>query len=258
MGAWGPGVFSDDVGCEVREQYRELLREGQEGPAATDTLFERFRDVLLDEDSEAVFYLALAVTQWRVGRLEDRVKARALAVIESGLALRNWEETASLARARKAELTKVSELLHSPQRTRTKLRKRFRSTCDWAAGELIGFRLPSGRYVIFRVVETFTDQGGTFPVLEILDWSGQDIPDVAALSNLPIHVQLQDNPPGLKPYLPSEISRYIIGEVSKRRIPEERLLRLHINLPPTQRAGGRAFLLWRSIDEFLEREFGYQ
>lgn len=123
MGSWGPGVFSDDVGCDVRDHYRGLIRDGLEGPAATDALLESFQEVLSDEESEAPFWLALAVTQWRMGRLEDRVKARALAAIESGSALSSWQETAAPAKARQRELQKVWQLLQSPQRAKTKPRK---------------------------------------------------------------------------------------------------------------------------------------
>jgi hypothetical protein len=53
-------------------------------------------------------------------------------------------------------------------------------------------------------------------------------------------------------------SQFLVGEVSRRRIPYDRISRLHVKLPPTQQVGGFYGWLWRSIDEALEREFGYR
>lgn len=199
MGAWGPGVFSDDLGCEVRDQYRQLISQGQEGPVATDALLESFRVVLLDEDSTAVFWLALAVTQWRVGRLEDRVKNRAIAVIENTTALWAWQNDAAALAARRKVLANVLTLLHSPQRAKTVLRKPFKNSCEWESGELIAFQLRSRQYVIFRVIGHWTDNGGTAPVMEILDWCGTAIPEAAALHNAPIRSYVIDVPAALQP-----------------------------------------------------------
>lgn len=77
MGTWGPGIFSDDLACEVRSRYRDLVAAGHDGPDATDALVSEFQPAPDDPDSAGVFWIALAVTQWKLGRLEDRVKGRA-------------------------------------------------------------------------------------------------------------------------------------------------------------------------------------
>jgi hypothetical protein len=46
-----------------------------------------------DPDLAATFWLALAVTQWKCGRLEDRVRQEAMHVIDDGSALRPWSGT---------------------------------------------------------------------------------------------------------------------------------------------------------------------
>jgi hypothetical protein len=258
MGAWGPGVFADDLACDVREQYRALLGDGQEGAASTDALLGIFHEVLTDEDSAAVFWLALAVAQWRVGRLEDRIKIRALEVIENGTALRPFQDDPSLLRSRRKELSKVVALLNSTQPKSKRVRKRFKNSCDWERGELIAFRLRSGQNVIFRVIGLWTDNGGASPVVEILDWCGQDIPEAAVLQSLPIRSNIRDVPPGLEPWVSPHESQFLIGEVSKRRIPHDRISRLPIRLPPTQQVGGFRGWLWRTVDEQLERQFGYR
>jgi len=43
LGVWGPSLFSDDVACDVRDYYRELLEDGVEDGAATGQTLEKFR-----------------------------------------------------------------------------------------------------------------------------------------------------------------------------------------------------------------------
>jgi hypothetical protein len=258
MGSWGPGVFSDDLACEIRDQYRALLGEGRDGVTATDLLLGTFGQALADQDSAPVFWLSLAVVQWRMGRLEERVQLSALRAIDDGSALRSWQHDSKLLRARRKELDKVAALLNSPPPKAKQVRKRFKNSCDWARGELIAFRLRSGRYVIFRVLGHWIDAGGTSPVVEVLDWCGEIIPQVADLETLAIRRTKEDVPVSLKRWMTSERRQFMIGEVNKRRIPHDRISRLDLKLPPTQEVGGFSVWLWRTIDEQLEREFGYR
>lgn len=257
MGAWGTGVFSDDVACEVRDEYRAMIGDGHDGTVATDALLVAFREVLEDIDAAPVLWLALAVMQWRLGRLEARVKDRALQVLDDGSALRPWQGEPSLLAARRKELAKVANLVKSPQPNRKSVCKRFKNTCEWEAGELIGFRVRSGRQVIFRVIGDWTDRGGTSPVVEVLDWCGDEIPERAVLERLPIRSSLNEVPPGLEGWISPRRSQFVIGEVSMRRIPRDRITRLQIKLRPSQDVGGVCCWLWRTIDNHLETEFGY-
>lgn len=36
LGVWGPGIFSDDLACDLRDEYRELVADGLSGEEATD------------------------------------------------------------------------------------------------------------------------------------------------------------------------------------------------------------------------------
>ena len=74
MGVWGPSLFSDDVACDVRDYYRELLEDGVEDGAATGQTVEKFRSYL--DDSDGVALLALAVTQSKLGRLDSAIRDR--------------------------------------------------------------------------------------------------------------------------------------------------------------------------------------
>ena len=62
----------------MRGAYREISATVFSGEAATDALLAEWSEVINDPEESSPFWLALADTQWRVGRLEDRVRDRAV------------------------------------------------------------------------------------------------------------------------------------------------------------------------------------
>lgn len=78
MGAWGPGLFSDDVACDVKEYYMNCLREEMSADEAEAAVVSYFGDELADSDDGPVVVLALADTAWRVGRLSEKLKEAAI------------------------------------------------------------------------------------------------------------------------------------------------------------------------------------
>ena len=104
MGTWGTAIFSDDTASDVRSDYRDYVGDGLSGTAATDRVVNEWRETLRDPDEGPVFWLALAATQWECGRLESRVRDKALEVIASGSGLRRWAEDPKLLTKRKSVL----------------------------------------------------------------------------------------------------------------------------------------------------------
>ncbi|MGW2146611.1 hypothetical protein ACWCOT_20055 [Nonomuraea bangladeshensis] len=84
MGAWGPGLFSDDLACDVRDEYRELIEDGATDEEARRRVVESYSEALDDPGEAPVFWLALAVTESKLGRLDAVVRDRALGIIERG------------------------------------------------------------------------------------------------------------------------------------------------------------------------------
>ena len=91
MGAWGVAVFSDDLAADLRDDCRDLIGEGRSSTQAVEKLLAGYASSLADDDDMAVFWIAVALTQWKLGRLEERTKQEALHVIESGQDLRRWD-----------------------------------------------------------------------------------------------------------------------------------------------------------------------
>lgn len=114
MGAWGTGIFDDDTACDVRTEYLELLMNGITDEDATGAMIELNSDEADDEDCRIMFWTALAAIQWEVGRLDDSVKERTLALIEEGDSPL-WLEQKDSVEERKAVLEELRNKLLSRQ-----------------------------------------------------------------------------------------------------------------------------------------------
>lgn len=258
MGVWGAAIFFDDTASDVREDYRDAVGSGMTGPQATDKILNEY--FTSDEAEMGVVWLSSAATRWKCGRLEERVKERALQLIDSGSDLRRWPEK-SLADKRNTALFKLREQLLSPQPPVKRIAKPFRSTCDWELGELVAYRLLSGNWMVLRITDFSQDKGGVYPQCEILDWLGENLPTPEQIAGSPIRIGSGHTKHG----------QFSIGCATAREFPAARLARLHAKSDPSESSrirvprpgarvgftgGGLPFVLWRSFDQHLEREYG--
>lgn len=183
MGAWGPAIFSDDVACDIRGDYRELLEDGVPDDEASARIIEAYAH--LDEDEAHVLWLALAAAQAALGRLDDSVRDRALAVIDEGTGLELWAEAGSKELAkRKAALAKLRDTLTGPQKRRSTVRKPWAHVTDLVPGDVLAFRLPDDRLALFRVARLDQQRVGTAPVVRRLDWAKPKLPSSRRLARL--------------------------------------------------------------------------
>jgi hypothetical protein len=249
MGTWGPALFSDDTARDVRDEFRNLIGDGADGATATASLLHRWRSELQDPDVGPVFWLALAATQWKLGRLEDRVRQAALDVIDSGSDLARWEDDPNLVAKRRTVLAKLRNQLTSPPPAPKKVRKPFRNSCDWRIGEVIVYRMKAGTPVVLRTIDHHSDNGGVSPVCDVLHWDADRLPsqhDVAAMRPRRFAAPWDD---GRAPAI-------ILGATSAREIPDERLIRTGIMKQPGNAPQRRFVVLWRHVDEKLQELFG--
>jgi hypothetical protein len=182
VGVWGTGLFSDDLACDIRDHYRQLLEDGIEDGAATQLIVEKFRAYL--EDSEGIALLAFAFTQSKFGRLDPDIRDRALAALDGGADLEVWRrENPKLLRKRHAVLEKARAQLTGPQPPRRRLRPPKRISSGLAAGDVLALALPR-RVALWRVVCVRSHRRGETPVLEELDFTGTDVPSRDVLERL--------------------------------------------------------------------------
>ena len=134
MGTWGTGIFDDDTTCDMRGHLRMALRAGVPGPEATDQIL---RDYAPGPDPfDTRVWLGLAATQTQLGRLEERVKTKAVEIIGSGADLAAWDEAdAATRRRRRAALQRLRRRLLGPQRPPVQLKPPWRqdTPCNQAS-----------------------------------------------------------------------------------------------------------------------------
>lgn len=183
MGTWGVGLFADDTACDVRDYYRELLEDGVDDQAATHRTLEKFAAYLDEPDGIAL--LALAVTQSTLGRLDPAIRDRALAALDRGADLDDWErDNPTRLSRRRATLEKVRAQLTGEQSAPKRLRPPKRVSSGLAAGDVLALEVP-GRVVLLRVVRVRQHRRGESPVLEQLDYDGTTVPSADVLETLP-------------------------------------------------------------------------
>ncbi len=162
MGAWGANLYQDDVALDIKDEYKDNLRRGKTNEEAMQEIIDKYQELLEDEEDRGVFWLALADTQWNLGRLDEQVKEQALEIIELGTDLKRWEINEKLYNKRKEILEKLKEKLLSPQPEEKRMPKYRTYKCEWENGDVFAYQLKSeyakeqgleGRYLIIQKID---------------------------------------------------------------------------------------------------------
>ena len=187
MGTWDTGLFDNDDAADLRSDYRAYLADAQSDAGATDAVARDYAATLDRPQDTTSFWLALASIQWRIGRLDPRVKAAALAIIDDGLDLAQWENS-PLRDKRRAVLTKLRGVLVSPLPAAKPLPKPLPIQLPgWNFAEVVGCRAANGKYVLLHVLgyNAWSTVAARAPIVTILNWFAESAPgddDVARLS----------------------------------------------------------------------------
>ncbi len=246
MGAWGVAVFSDDLAADVRDEFRALIGEGLSSSEAVDRLLNEYSSSVADDEEKSVFWIALASSQWKLGRLEERTKNEALRLIGSGEDLRRWGDPKDR-KKRAAVLEKLREQLVSPQPAPKRVPRTVKGANDWSVGEVVGLQLMSARWTLLRVIGHHEDKSGRYAVCELLDWVGEQFPSAEEIARMPIKREAS----------PRGISQFGFQDPIKSK-DQVRVRRLGLNSHPGQTCGGYTFLVWPYMDKLLKDLFGLE
>jgi hypothetical protein len=178
VGAWGPGVFSDDLVCDVRDAFRDLIADGHTPAQATALLREEYAESVEDPDEGSVFLFALAATQWRTGHVDDSVIRQAVDVLEAGRGLERWDDAADRRRRRKS-LDRLAEQLRTPPRKPVRIKRRVKQDTPLEVGDVVSVPSAHGRFLA-AVVGSHEDKGGRAPRMKVLPF----INELPALEDL--------------------------------------------------------------------------
>ena len=186
MGAWGAALFADDDAADLRADYRAYLADAQSDSGATD-LAARDYDASLDRPGETTaFWLALASIQWRMGRLDPRVKAVCLTIIDNGIDLEKWAGSPDRGK-RATVLANLREMVSSPLPPAKPVPKPLPVQLPgWEFGEVVGYRMANGKYALLHALNYrgSSTVAVRAPVVSILNWFAKAVPDQASMDGL--------------------------------------------------------------------------
>ncbi len=169
MGTWDTGIYQNDVSADVRDDYIAKLKAGKSDEEALKEIFCEYEGESKDDDDKYNFYLALADTLWKKGRLTEEIKCKALEILEEDKVSERWEGE-KIRKERIKVLDKLKEKLLSPMPERKKVPVHKPYKLGWEEGEVYCFQIKGsvqkhmtgyeeyiGWYAMFYVDKIFTD-----------------------------------------------------------------------------------------------------
>ena len=185
MGTWGTSIFSDDFAADIKGEFRDKIANGISPAVATTELISEYTEELDDPDEAIVFWLALAAAQWKLGRLQDIVKQKALEVLSAGTAADRWADNEKDYQKRLVVLDKLKSQLLGDQPVPKKIKKPFLRETKMEPGDLLSYHCSDGNIAIIRVLDIKQDYcGDRYPELEILDHFNTSMPELNVIREL--------------------------------------------------------------------------
>lgn len=175
MGTWGTKLYQNDLALDIKKSYIEKLKEGLLDEEALQQIKEKNEAELLDEDERSIFWIVLADTMWKVGRLTEEIKENAINSMDENLKIWKKQATPKDYEARKKELETIKERLQMqiPEKKKLTVNKKDikkKTTKDsWEIGDIYAYQLKgekakenniNGRYLLLRKArETRPEEG---------------------------------------------------------------------------------------------------
>lgn len=227
MGAWGQGLYQNDIGLEVRDDYKNKLRAGKSDDIAFSEIMQEYKEILADEDEKFDVWFALADTMWNWGRLSEDVKNKALHLIDQEYAEGRWDSEKNI-KKRKEVLVGLKKKLLSEMRTKKKVSVHKPYVTPWKPGDVYTMEIMEpptnaleykGWYIVIYVHEV---NGHDFEVPGINDMcpliyimlSPKEIQAVNDIHELQCCCSINNSKTGQKRY------QYTLGEISNRKMPK--------------------------------------
>lgn len=207
MGHGSPALFASDLACDIRADYGILLSMGKTDQEAEEMMIQYHRDLFeVNTLDEQEFWIALAVCEWKRGRLSQQVKTIALHYLEQGWDLPLWDIPGKEKdyRKRKKVMEELIEKLNSPMPPRKEAKKISVVHCPWPVGSLLAYHIITnkekaeqdplfGKYALLRIIKINRN-----PVTKLIPdapcdesmlvglygWCGDEIPDPSITKKL--------------------------------------------------------------------------
>jgi hypothetical protein len=256
MGSWGTGLYDGDTACDARDGWLEKLRLGTPADVATTELITEWGGAR----DEPLFWLALADTQWKWGRLAPEVRERAEGVIAAGGDLQLWSASPAAGRSARAKVfERLAAQLRKPPPAPRAIRVRSDAKA-WQRGQLWAYRTLDGRYAVLRVA-AFDPACGLVgaPVTELLDVVLDQLPPSPALADAAVRPARAGYMDRFQTIAPEHRASPMFEPKVKTRgeLPLQRLKRLRAAGEPRPATAQTKTIgiAWSGFDQFLANVF---
>ena len=136
------------MACDIRDDFADFGRQSLAPGEATARILGEYEEAVNDPEVGPVVWLALAATQWRLGRLVDSVRDKALEVVDSDRDMgRRLSEIPEHATRRRQALRKLRIQLESEPPPPRRIRARYVQQTDFQPGDIIQYQLLSGSHI---------------------------------------------------------------------------------------------------------------
>lgn len=216
MGTWNVGLFDCDTTCDVRETYMQFLEQQLNNDEAYQKTCEEYKE-LMGTEEEALFWYALADTQWNMGRLMPNVKENSIKYIRKGGGSYIWAENEKELHKWEGTLHRLREKLETSMPPEKKIKKNIDFIRNpWEVGDVYAYQFhtqKAKKYGVYNHYILFQKIGNVeyydkvvFSAVQVFDYIFEYLPildDIQGLRILPLA-----DPPGVNG-APNNIEDYI-------------------------------------------------
>lgn len=218
MGIWSTKLYGNDTTSDVRDTYIECLRKTTNDEEAYRMTYDEYYE-LIGTDEEALFWFALADTQWKYGRLMSSVKNNALNFISEFLNTISEQLSDKQIASWRSALENLFSQLTSPMPPYRKvLPQKVFVRNPWNVGDIYAYRFHSqksqnfdlyGKYIVFQKIgDALSFDDLTFSVIQIYNKVYSSCPslkDIDGVDILPlVYPPNTEGPPSsIDEYIPS-------------------------------------------------------
>lgn len=227
MGAWGTGLYQNDMGLEIKDDYKNKLRAGKSEDVALSEILQEYKEIMLDEDDKFDVLFALADTMWNLGRLTNDVKNKVLDLISQECVEERWGSQKEVDK-RKDVLRKLEKKLMSEMGKKKKISVHKPYVTSWRPGDVYIMEIENppetaieykGWYIVIYVYEVneydfeLPQVYDLCPLIYIM-LSPKEIQSVEDIFDLKCCCSINNRKIGKKRY------QYTLGEISERKMPK--------------------------------------
>lgn len=155
MGTWETGLYSCDLACDVRDDYREMLVFKYPHEEAVKRLVQEHH-LSEDDPYDAAGWFALAESAWKYGHLDEDLKQLVQRLYDEEAERELWVDSPNGWKKRKAVIAKLMEKILVPREKPAKPTMLMPAQTDWQEGDLLAFQLQDGphkdHYIVILIV----------------------------------------------------------------------------------------------------------